>query len=143
MAGLGMAMLGAGAMNAASSAGSSLMGGLTDWITGRSRKDKKFQKEMQAQQFANEKEMMGLQYDYNTKMGQQNQNWAEAMNNKIFSQNKQMNEINYGQAKEMWEKNAEYNSASAQKERLNEAGLNPALLYGGGGASGQSNGSLS
>ena len=39
-----------------------------------------------------------------------------------------MNQINFEQQNQMFEKQAEWNSAKSQKERLQEAGLNPALM---------------
>ena len=44
--------------------------------------------------------------------------------------------INFEQQNQMFDKQAEWNSAKSQKERLQEAGLNPALMYGIGGEGG-------
>ena len=60
--------------------------------------------EQMEQQFQNEKEMMGLQHQYNEAMAQQNQQFN----------------------KEMWD----YTNYENQKKHLEAAGLNPALLYG-------------
>lgn len=78
-------------------------------------------------QYQHEKELMGLQYDYNMKAAAQGQEYA-----------KEMNQINFEQQNQMFEKQAEWNSAKSQKERLQEAGLNPALMYGIGGEGGSS-----
>ena len=51
---------------------------------------------------------------------------------------KTMNQINFKQQNQMFDKQAEWNSAKSQKERLQEAGLNPALMYGIGGEGGSS-----
>ena len=49
-----------------------------------------------------------------------------------------MNRINFEQQNQMFDKQAEWHSAKNQKERLQEAGLNPALMYGIGGEGGSS-----
>lgn len=78
------------------------------------------QKELMDYQQQLELERMGLQADYN----------------------KQMADYNQANAKEMYDytfdKQTEYNNPSAEKKRLIEAGLNPALMYGKGGAGGGS-----
>ena len=43
-----------------------------------------------------------------------------------------MNERNFAQQNAMFDKQAEYNSAAKVKERLKEAGMNPALAFGNG-----------
>lgn len=78
-------------------------------------------------QYQHEKEMMALQNKYNTKAAAQSMEYA-----------KTMNQINFKQQNQMFEKQAEWNSAKSQKERLQEAGLNPALMYGIGGEGGSS-----
>lgn len=49
--------------------------------------------------------------------------------------NKEMSDYQYSQDLAMWNMQNEYNSPTAQRERLEQAGLNPALLYGNGGGS--------
>lgn len=49
--------------------------------------------------------------------------------------NKEMSDYQYSQDLSMWNMQNEYNSPTAQRERLEAAGLNPALLYGNGGGS--------
>lgn len=49
--------------------------------------------------------------------------------------NKELSEYQYFKDLEMWNIQNEYNTPTAQRERLEEAGLNPALLYGNGGGS--------
>lgn len=86
------------------SVGNKILGNFTDKIFGASESEKR--------QFANEKEMMGLQAKYNEELAGNNQQ----------------------RAKELWN----YTNYENQKEHLINAGLNPALLYGqsgGGGAS--------
>ncbi len=78
-------------------------------------------------QYQHEKEMMALQNKYNTQAAAQSMEYA-----------KTMNQINFEQQNKMFDKQAEWNSAKSQKERLQEAGLNPALMYGIGGEGGSS-----
>lgn len=78
-------------------------------------------------QYQHEKEMMSLQNKYNTQAAAQSMEYA-----------KTMNQINFKQQNQMFDKQAEWNSAKSQKERLQEAGLNPALMYGIGGEGGSS-----
>ena len=78
-------------------------------------------------QYQHEKEMMALQNKYNTQAAAQSMEYA-----------KTMNQINFEQQNQMFEKQAEWNSAKNQKKRLQEAGLNPALMYGIGGEGGSS-----
>lgn len=91
----------------------------------------KAQKEMQQASFEYGREMMekqnqaelqrmGLQFDYNKRTAKYNQDLAREMYDYTFG------------------KQNEYNNPAAEKARYEEAGLNPALLYGGGGAGGQS-----
>lgn len=67
----------------------------------------------------------------NLKIAQMNNEWSERMMEK-------QNQYDI----DMWNRNNEYNSASAQVERLKEAGLNPALFMGSG-AAGQASGGSS
>lgn len=78
-------------------------------------------------QYQHEKEMMALQNKYNTQAAARSMEYA-----------KTMNRINFEQQNQMFDKQAEWNSAKSQKERLQEAGLNPALMYGIGGEGGSS-----
>ena len=70
---------------------------------------------------------MAPQNKYNTQAAARSMEYA-----------KTMNQINFEQQNEMFEKQAEWNSAEQQKQRLKEAGLNPALMYGIGGEGGSS-----
>ena len=70
------------------------------------------EKKRMQQQFANEKELMGLQANYNEKAAEKNQE----------------------RSKEMWD----YTNYENQKKHMINAGLNPALLYGQSGAGGAS-----
>lgn len=85
------------------------------------------QKRAEQKQFEREKELMGLQYKYNMEAAAQGQEYA-----------KEMNRINFEQQNQMFDKQAEWNSAKQQKQRLEEAGLNPGLMYGIGGEGGSS-----
>lgn len=78
-------------------------------------------------QYQHEKEMMALQNKYNTQAAAQSMEYA-----------KTMNRINFEQQNQMFDKQAAWHSARQQKERLEEAGLNPALMYGIGGEGGSS-----
>ena len=71
--------------------------------------------------------MMALKNKYNIQAAAQSMEYA-----------KTMNQINFEQQNQMFEKQAEWNSAEQQKQRLKEAGLNPALMYGIGGEGGSS-----
>ena len=103
-----------------------LTGGLVNGIMGLFGGSNKAEK----RQYEHEKEMMALQNKYNIQAAAQSMEYA-----------KTMNQINFEQQNQMFEKQAEWNSAKSQKERLQEAGLNPALMYGIGVESGSSVGS--
>lgn len=100
-----------------------LTGGIVNGIMGLFGGSNKAEK----RQYQHEKEMMGLQHEYNMEAAAQGQEYA-----------KEMNQINFEQQNQMFEKQAEWNSAKKQKERLQEAGLNSALMYGIGGEGGSS-----
>lgn len=100
-----------------------LTGGLVNGIMGLFGGSNKAEQ----RQYQHEKEMMALQNKYNTQAAAQSMEYA-----------KTMNLINFKQQNQMFEKQAEWNSAKSQKERLQEAGLNPALMYGIGGEGGSS-----
>lgn len=100
-----------------------LTGGLVNGIMGLFGGSNKAEQ----RQYQHEKEMMALQNKYNTQAAAQSMEYA-----------KTMNQINFEQQNQMFEKQAEWNSAGQQKQRLKEAGLNPALMYGIGGEGGSS-----
>lgn len=58
---------------------------------------------------------------------------------KQFKYQQQLNREAFQHDVDMWNKNNEYNTPSAQMERLQAAGLNPNLVYGNGGATNTSN----
>ena len=68
----------------------------------------------------------------------QNVRETNQMNYKINQMNNQFNERMAMQQRDfqenMWNKENEYNTASAQRQRLEEAGLNPYLMMNGGSA---------
>ena len=100
-----------------------LTGGIVNGIMGLVGRSNRAER----RQYQHEKELMGLQYDYNMKAAAQGQEYA-----------KEMNRINFEQQNQMFDKQAEWNSAEQQKQRLKEAGLNPGLMYGIGGEGGSS-----
>lgn len=77
-----------------------------------------------------QKELMELQHKYEL----ENMDYQAKLN-------EQMAQANQKRQNEYFNMTAEYNSAKNQKARLMEAGLNPALMYGQGGAGGTSTGS--
>lgn len=97
-----------GGIGAAVSGGLGLISGLF----GRDKDEeyRQWQERMMQQQFANEKEMMGLQYGYN----------------------EQMAEANQRRAQELWD----YTNYENQRKHMEEAGLSIGLMYGQGGAGG-------
>ena len=100
-----------------------LTGGLVNGIMGLFGGNKRAEQ----RQYQHEKEMMALQNKYNTQAAAQSMEYA-----------KTMNRINFEQQNQMFDKQAEWHSAEQQKQRLKEAGLNPALMYGIGGEGGSS-----
>ena len=81
----------------------------------------------------------------NMQIAQMNNQWSEKMMEKQMQYNSAMNDKQFGQAKElqqiqndfqsdMWNKTNEYNSPAAQRERLQQAGLNPYMMLSGGSA---------
>lgn len=107
----------------ATTGANALTGGLINGIMGLFGGNKRAEQK----QFEREKELMGLQHNYNMQAAAKGQEYA-----------KEMNAINFEQQNQMFDKQAEWNSAKQQKERLKEAGLNPALMYGIGGEGGSS-----
>lgn len=127
--GFGLELAKGAATTAANALTGGLAGGLVNGVFGLfggGNKEKK-QREAEERQFQREKELMGLQYEYNSKAAMQTQEYV-----------KEMNAINYEQQNQMFDKQAQWNSAEQQKQRLKEAGLNPALMYGIGGEGGSS-----
>ena len=100
-----------------------LTGGLVNGIIGLFGGNKRAEQ----RQYQHEKEMMALQNKYNTQAAAQSMEYA-----------KTMNRINFEQQNQMFDKQAEWNSPEQQKQRLQEAGLNPGLMYGIGGEGGSS-----
>lgn len=103
--------------------GLSMVGGLFSGI--KAKKQHKRNKELLQMQNQMEIDRMGLQADLNKQQAAYNQDLAQEMFDYTF------------------DKEAKYNDPTAQRKRLEAAGLNPALLYGGSaaGASGTASGS--
>lgn len=120
MAGLG-STLGSGISSGISSAASGMITGAMGGIFGgiRAKKQHKRNKEILALQNKYEQERMQLQADMNKNQAQFNQ----------------------GLAMEMFDYTSKYNSPTEERKRLEEAGLSPALMYGGGGTGGSGSGS--
>lgn len=81
----------------------------------------------------------------NMQIAQMNNEWSEKMMEKQMAYNTEMNQTQFNQAKElqgiqndyqteMWNKTNEYNSPENQRERLEQAGLNPYIMMSGGSA---------
>ena len=119
MAGLGNS-LGSGISSGITSAASGMITGALGGIFGgiKAKKQHKRNKEILALQNKYEQERMELQAEMNKEQAQFNQ----------------------GLAMDMFEYTAKYNSPNEERKRLEEAGLNPALMYGGGGAGGNGSG---
>lgn len=98
----------------------------------------KKQKKTEERQWNREVEMFNMQKDFQREMAEQNQNFAIESMAKSQEYQKEMNAINFEQQNQMFDKTAEYMSVGAQKERMKEAGMNPALAYGLTGGGGQS-----
>ena len=114
--------------------------GLFDAIFGLFTKPFENAKEMAAEkrQWKREKTMFNMQAQFQKDMAEQNQNYALQSMDKSQSFQKEMNAINFEQQNQMFDKTAEYMSVGAQKQRMKEAGMNPALAYGLTGSGGQS-----
>lgn len=114
MAGLGNS-LGSGISSGITSAASGMMTGAINGIFGgiRAKKQHKRNKEILALQSKYEQERMELQAEMNKEQAQFNQGLAKEMYDYTFK-----NE-------------AEYNDPKNQRARMEAAGLNPALMYGG------------
>lgn len=119
-AGIGSA-LGGGISSGISSAAGGMISGAVNGIFGgiRAKKQHKRNKEILALQNKYEQERMELQAEMNKEQAQFNQ----------------------GLAMDMFDHTAKYNSPAEERKRLEEAGLSPALMYGGGGAGGSGSGS--
>lgn len=89
------------------------------------------QKAKEKRQWEYEQKAMGLQHQYNMQAAEQAQKYAIEMNDRNFQQQNLMNEKNFEQQKEMFDYQSEYMSPEQMKKRLQEAGMNPALAYGG------------
>jgi hypothetical protein len=123
MAGIGSA-LGSGLKSGLSSAASGMITGAVGGLFGgiKAKKQHKRNKEILALQNQYEIDRMNLQADLNKEQADYSQGLQKDMYDYTF------------------DKEAEYNDPSAQVERLRTAGLNPALMYGGSGATGSASG---
>lgn len=91
--------------------------GLSSWLGSRSNKS-----QVNSANNAN-KELAAQQNEYNLQL-----------QDREFNFNREQNEYVYAQNLAQWQRENEYNSPSAQMQRLIEAGLNPNLVYGSGSA---------
>ena len=86
--------------------------------------------------YHDQKKLMEKQHGYEL----ENMDYQAKLNEEMAQRNQQRQNEYFGMT-------AEYNSAKKQKQRLEEAGLNPALMYGsagsGGAGTGSTGGSLS
>lgn len=119
-AGLGQS-LGSGISSGLASAASGMITGAAGGLFGniKAKKQHKRNKEILALQNQYEQERMQLQADMNKEQAQFNQSLAL----------------------DMFDYTAKYNSPEEERKRLEEAGLSPALMYGGAGAGGSGSGS--
>lgn len=111
--------------------------GLGAGIAGSIIKNKK-QKKAEERQWNKEVEMFNMQKDFQREMAEKNQNFAKESMATSQEYQKEMNAINFEQQNQMFDKTAEYMSVGSQKQRMKEAGMNPALAYGLTGGGGQS-----
>ena len=135
--GFGLSLAKGAASTAANALTGGLAGGLVDGIFGlfggnKEKKQRQWQEQMMQKQWENELAMQEKQHGYNLEIGEKNQEYAKEMSQIGYEQNLGMNRINYAQQNAMFDKQAEYNSAAKIKERLKEAGMNPALAFGNG-----------
>lgn len=114
--------------------------GLFDAIFGLFTKPFENAQKMAAEkrQWEREKAMFNMQAQFQKDMAEQNQNYALQSMDKSQGFQKEMNAINFEQQNQMFDKTADYMSVGAQKQRMKEAGMNPALAYGLTGGGGQS-----
>ena len=111
--------------------------GLGTGIAGSIIGNKK-QKNAEKRQWNKEVEMFNMQKDFQREMAKRNQNFAKESMATSQEYQKEMNAINFEQQNQMFDKTAEYMSVGSQKQRMKEAGMNPALAYGLTGGGGQS-----
>ena len=111
---------GGGIISSVLGGGMGLIGGAINAKTQKEMQEKSFEygREMMEKQNQAELQRMGLQFDYNKRTAQYNQGLAREMYDYTF------------------DKQNAYNNPAAEKERYEDAGLNPALLYGSGGGGG-------
>ena len=117
-----------------------VIGGLFNTIAGvfggsssRGMNTKK-QKELMDYQQEKNKELMGLSNDFSREMYEMQSEDEKERIGLQFNYNKMAGEYNQKLAKDMWE----YTGYGNQKKQMEEAGLNPGLMYGQGGGGGQS-----
>lgn len=136
-------ILGGAGISAAAGIGSSIAGN----VMNRKSVDRTNETNMQIAQMNNEwsekmmekqmqynNEVMGKQMQYNNEMFDKQTAYNSAMNEKQFGQAKELQSIQNQFQTDMWNKTNEYNSPVAQRQRLEQAGLNPYLMMSGGSA---------
>ena len=87
-------------------------------------------------QYRRQKKLMAQQYEYALGMAQQNQQYAKEMAGINQGYAKEMADINQQHNKDMFD----YTGYQAQVAQMKAAGLNPALMYGGAGGGGSTQG---
>lgn len=129
--GLG-ALVGVSAASAVLGAGSAVAGN----VMNKKSVNRTNETNMQIAQMNNEwsEKMAEKQMQYNTEMFEKQTAYNTAMNEKQFGQAKELQSIQNQFQTDMWNKTNEYNSPVAQRERLEQAGLNPYLMMSGGSA---------
>lgn len=129
--GLG-ALVGVSAASAVLGTGASVAGN----VMNKNSVNRANETNMQIAQMNNEwsEKMMEKQMQYNNEMFDKQTAYNTAMNEKQFGQAKELQSIQNQFQTDMWNKTNEYNSAAAQRQRLEEAGLNPYLMMSGGSA---------
>lgn len=112
--------------------GSAISGGIFGLISNR-QQSKNIDKQIAAQKEENQKNR-----EYNLMLAQLQNQWSQEEWEKTAGWNEQMAEKANQWSIDQWNRNNEYNSPTAVMDRLDKAGLNKDLIYGGGAGSLQS-----
>lgn len=105
-----------------------LFGGLLSF--GQNKQNYKYQSKLAEQQYGYQSQLAQQGFGYQTELNDQLQQHQQALAAQQYGyQNQLMDKQNQFNI-DMWNKTNEYNSPSAQVERLQAAGLNPAAMFG-------------